>query len=98
MRSLTLPHDAFRTLAHRLADFSSDYLDSLPELPSYPPGITGAETQSLFACDIPWEPQGTAPFDCLNDVFRLSRPASPRFFGYVFGSGDPIGILGEFAT
>jgi glutamate/tyrosine decarboxylase-like PLP-dependent enzyme len=31
-------------------------------------------------------------------VFRLSRPASPRFFGYVFGSGDPVGALGEFAT
>src|SRR3954470_14330522 len=98
MRSLTLPDKSFRELARQLADFSADYLETLPQLPSYPPGITGAETQSLFSGEIPWEGQGAAAFDCLEDVFRLSRPASPRFFGYVFGSGEPIGALGEFAT
>src|SRR3954452_21481155 len=98
MRSLTLPDKSFRELARQLADFSADYLETLPQLPSYPPGITGAETQSLFTGDIPWEGQGAAAFDCLHDAFPLSPPASPRFFGYVFGSGDPIGALGEFAT
>src|SRR4051794_24260363 len=98
MRSLTLPDPAFRALARQLADFTADYLHRLQEIPSYPPGISGQETQSLFSGQIPWEGQGAAAFDCLADVFRLSRPASPRFFGYVFGSGDPIGVLGEFAT
>jgi aromatic-L-amino-acid/L-tryptophan decarboxylase len=98
MRSLILPDGSYRELARQLADFSADYLERLPQLPSYPPGITGPQTQSLFGGEIPWEGQGAAAFDCLEDVFRLSRPASPRFFGYVFGSGDPIAALGEFAT
>jgi hypothetical protein len=41
MRSLNLPDQAFRALAHQLADFSSDYLERIPQLPSYPPGING---------------------------------------------------------
>ena len=98
MRSLHLPDKAFRALARQVAEFSADYLEKLPQLPSYPPGISGADTQSLFTGKIPWEGQGAGVFESLQDVFRLSRPASPRFFGYVFGSGDPIGALGEFAT
>ncbi len=70
----------------------------MPQLPTYPTGISGRETEALFSGDIPWEGRGAAAFDSLDEVFRLSRPASPRFFGYVFGSDDPIGVLGEFAT
>ena len=80
MRRLTLPDVAFRSLAHHLADFNADYLEKLPLLPSYPPGVTGRQTQSLFSAEIPWEGQGAAAFDSLRDVFELSRPASPRFF------------------
>src|SRR5579859_3802726 len=98
MRSLTLPDEVFRALAHRLADFGADYIEKLPELPSYPPGVSGTQTQSLFYSEFPFEGEGAAAFEILADVFRLSRPASPRFFGYVFGSGEPVGALGEFAT
>ena len=98
MRRLNLPDETFRAFAHELADFNADYLEKLPHLPSYPPGLTGRETQLLFSGEIPWEGEGAGVFDSLKDVFRLSRPASPRFFGYVFGSGEPIGALGEFAT
>src|SRR5215469_16067784 len=98
MRSLAGADELFRALAHQLADFTSDYVEKLTQLPSYPPGITGRQTQELFSGDLPWEGRGPAAFDCLEDVFRLSRPASPRFFGFVFGSGEPIGVLGEFAT
>lgn len=98
MRSLNLPDAAFRKLAHQLADFAADYLHQLPSLPSYPPAITGQETQALFGGEIPWEGEGEAAFHRIAGVFRFSRPASPRFFGYVFGSGDPVGALGEFAT
>ncbi len=98
MRSLTLPDQSFRALAHHLADFSADYLARLPGLPSYPAGISGQQTAALFVGEIPWDGQGEAAFNCLEDVFHHSRPASPRFFGYVFGSGEPIGALGAFAT
>lgn len=98
MRSLDISDSAFRTLACRLTDFCAEYLERLPHLPSYPPGISGRETEALFGGEVPWEGRGPAAFDCLAEAFRLSRPASPRFFAYVFGSGDPIGALGEFAT
>jgi glutamate/tyrosine decarboxylase-like PLP-dependent enzyme len=98
MRSLSLPADVFRSLAHQLSDFTADYLQSLPDLPSYPPGITGAQTEALFSGEIPLQGIGAAAFDDLPRVFEYARPSSPRFFGYVFGSGEPIGALGDFAA
>ena len=97
MRHLALSDESFRSLAHRLADFSADYLQSLPALPSYPPGVTGQEVERVFAATaaLPREGMGAEAFDLLPDVFRYSRPASPRFFGYVFGSGEPVGALVE---
>jgi len=52
----------------------------------------------LFASEIPSEGMGNAAFDLLPEVFENSRPASPRFFGYVFGSGEPIAALCQFAS
>src|SRR5215469_17836578 len=96
-RPLALPPDTFRALAHQLSNFAADYLRELPELPSYP-HISGRESEELFGGDVPWQGTGVNVFDALPQVFEASRPASPRFFGYVFGSGDPVGALGEFAT
>jgi glutamate/tyrosine decarboxylase-like PLP-dependent enzyme len=98
MRSLSLPAGAFRALAHQISDFTADYLETLPNLPSYPPDITGQQTQALFTGDVPLEGIGAAAFDDLERVFHYARPSSPRFFGYVFGSGEPIGALGDFAA
>ena len=98
MRSLALSPDSFRTLAHELSDFAADYLERLPLLRSYPPEISGRATEQLFGGDIPWDGVGAAAFDSLPAVFEHSRPASPRFFGYVFGSGEPVAALGDFAA
>jgi glutamate/tyrosine decarboxylase-like PLP-dependent enzyme len=70
----------------------------MPQLPSYPPGISGSHTEALFGGSIPVEGIGAQAFEALPAVFQNSRPSSPRFFGYIFGSGEPIGILGEFAA
>jgi aromatic-L-amino-acid/L-tryptophan decarboxylase len=98
MRSLALSPDSFRTLAHDLTNFVADYLERLPQLRSYPSEISGRATEQLFGGDLPWEGIGAAAFDSLPAVFDHSRPASPRFFGYVFGSGEPVGALGDFAS
>ena len=97
MRSLTLPDAEYRALAHRLSDFTAGYLESLPNLPSYPQ-TSGDESLRLFGGDLPLDGIGAQAFDALGDVFAHSRPASPRFFGYVFGTGEPIGALGQFAS
>jgi glutamate/tyrosine decarboxylase-like PLP-dependent enzyme len=97
MRRLVLSPDSFRALGHDLSNFAADYFERLPQIPSYPPDISGQQTEHLFGGDIPLEGEGAAAFDSLANVFDHSRPASPRFFGYVFGSGEPVGALGEFA-
>jgi glutamate/tyrosine decarboxylase-like PLP-dependent enzyme len=98
MRSLSVPADAFRALAHQLSDFTAGYLEKLPDLPTYPPDISGEQTERLFTGAIPHEGVGPAAFDDLPRVFAYARPSSPRFFGYVFGSGEPIAALGDFAA
>ena len=79
MRRLALSSETFRVLAHDLSDLASDYLEKLAELPSYPPGISGQQTEHLFGGDIPLDGIGPAAFDSLPRVFENSRPASPRF-------------------
>jgi aromatic-L-amino-acid decarboxylase len=98
MRRLALSSDSFRELAHELSNFAADYLERLPQLRSYPPEISGRATEQLFGGDLPFEGIGAAAFDSLQAVFDFSRPASPRFFGYVFGSGEPVEALGDFAA
>jgi aromatic-L-amino-acid/L-tryptophan decarboxylase len=97
-RPLKISTSEFRALAHSLSDFTSNYLESLPRLRSYPEGISGAAVESLFSGEVPVDGMGKAAFDLLPEIFENSRPASPRFFGYVFGSGEPVAALGQFAS
>ena len=97
-RPLALSSDDFRALAHSLSDFTADYLERLPNIRSYPENISGAAIEKLFSSDIPIEGLGGSAFDLLPEIFENSRPASPRFFGYVFGTGEPIAALGQFAS
>jgi aromatic-L-amino-acid/L-tryptophan decarboxylase len=98
MRRLGQSDESFRSLAHRIADFSADYIESLSSLPSYPVDVSSSKVEQIFAQDLPCEGIGAGAFDLLPQVFQYSRPASPRFFGYVFGSGEPVGALGDFAS
>lgn len=98
MRRLAQSDESFRSLAHRVADFSADHLESLSTLPSYPVDVSGAKLEQIFAQDLPREGIGADAFDLLAQIFHYSRPASPRFFGYVFASGEPVGALGDFVS
>ena len=97
-RKLVLPSADFRELAHSISDFTADYLEKLPSIRSYPEGISGISVEQMFSEELPLEGMGKAAFDLLPEIFENSRPASPRFFGYVFGSGESIGALGQFAS
>ncbi|HEY1578056.1 MAG TPA: hypothetical protein VGF82_13385 [Terracidiphilus sp.] len=88
-RPLALSSEDFRSLAHSLSDFTSNYLDRLPAMRSFPEGISGTAVEELFCGGIPLDGLGGSAFDLLPEIFENSRPACPRFFGYVFGSGDP---------
>ena len=62
MRRLSLPSRTFRVFAHDLTDFAADYLEKLPQLPSYPPNVSGNQTERLFGGDIPSEGIAAAAF------------------------------------
>ena len=56
---------------------------------------SGAQTAALFSRE--WREDGIGPavFDTFNVVTDHSRPCTDRFFGYVFGSGEPVGAASE---
>jgi glutamate/tyrosine decarboxylase-like PLP-dependent enzyme len=86
----------FRRFAHQFSDIAADYLEKLPSLPSFPSGVNGESTQQMFDTNLPLDGLGERAFDMLSQVAQATRPNSPRFFGYVFGSALPLGILGDF--
>ena len=88
----------FRSLGHQLNEVVSDHLEKLPQVPSYPSRLNGQVLEGMLGGDLTIDGMGADAFGLLSEVFQYSRPASPRFFGYVFGSGEPIAALGQFAA
>src|SRR6185436_3712625 len=71
--------------------------EQLPELPSFPP-VRGMDTRRLFEHPLPERGLGPAAIDDLDEVLACSRPPGPRFFGYVLGSGDPVGAVADLVA
>ena len=49
----------------------------------------------LFSAPLPETGLGEAALNALRDVIRLSRAQNGRFFGYVLGSGEPVGAVAD---
>lgn len=82
-------------LASEAAKLAADYWSSLDGRPAYP-ATSGAETSRLF--DRPWadEGRGRVVLDDFTAIAAHARPSTGRFFGYVAGSGEPVGAIGDF--
>src|SRR5215813_13353580 len=91
---LPLSPDEFRELGNRVVDLEARMLDRLPEERAFP-ATSGAETTAVFDQPVPEAGLGPAALDDLSAVVALSRPPSPRFFGYVLGSGEPVAAVGD---
>src|SRR5581483_2153398 len=89
-----LSPEEFRSLAGRVADLATRFLTALPTLPSFP-NVSGPQTRERFAETLPESGLKEAALDMLEDVVAMSRPPSPRFFGYVLGSGEPVAALAD---
>jgi aromatic-L-amino-acid/L-tryptophan decarboxylase len=59
------------------------------------PETTGDATVALFAGQLPEAGLGQDALDVLPLVLEHSRGQNGRFFGYVLGSGEPVGVLGD---
>jgi glutamate/tyrosine decarboxylase-like PLP-dependent enzyme len=89
MNPLSRSSEEYREAFRRASDLAIGLLAELDARPSFP-NISGEESVKLFAQALPEQGMGTAAFDGLQNVVDASRLPSPRFFGYVLGSGDPI--------
>jgi glutamate/tyrosine decarboxylase-like PLP-dependent enzyme len=94
MSALDLSPDEFRSLAVRVTDLATRFLTALPTLPSFP-RVSAAQTREHFREPLPEIGMKGAALDMLEDVVAMSRPPSPRFFGYVLGSGEPVAALAD---
>ncbi|HEY6823927.1 MAG TPA: aminotransferase class V-fold PLP-dependent enzyme [Steroidobacteraceae bacterium] len=94
MSALPLPVSDFRALAARMTALTAEYLAGLDERRAFP-HISGEQSHELFGETLPEEGLGPAALTALHQVLEFSRPPSPRFFGYVLGSGEPVAALAD---
>jgi aromatic-L-amino-acid/L-tryptophan decarboxylase len=94
MSALHLSSDEFRLLAERITVLSADFLAQVDSMRSFP-SCTGSETSACFEGPIPENGLQEKAFDALADVIAMSRAPTPRFYGYVLGSGEPVAALAD---
>src|SRR5271157_5552201 len=94
MNPLVLPGQEYRVAYLRIAQLALDFLETIDQRPCFP-NITGVESVNLFAQSLPDHGMGPSALDDLRKVIEASRPPSPRFFGYVLGSGEPIAAAAD---
>jgi glutamate/tyrosine decarboxylase-like PLP-dependent enzyme len=95
MQALETSDRDLAALMSEATKLAAEYWASLEERPSYP-STSGGETTRLF--DRPWpeEGQGRAILNDFRSIAEHARPCTGRFFGYVAGSGEPVGAIGDF--
>ncbi|MBV9317698.1 MAG: aminotransferase class V-fold PLP-dependent enzyme [Gammaproteobacteria bacterium] len=94
MAALPLSTTDFRALAAEVTALASDYLAGLGERRAFPQ-VSGKQSLEAFADPLPEEGLGPAALGGLQGLLELSRAPSPRFFGYVLGSGEPVAALAD---
>ncbi len=94
MNPLVVSQAEYEAVFQRITRLALDYLASIPERPSFP-DVTGAGVEAQFARPLPEKGIGQAALDDLAKVIDGCRPNSPRFFGYVFGSGEPVAAAAD---
>ncbi len=95
MNSLEISPDQFRRLSDRVTELAAQYLGSLDSKPIAPP-TSGIESASLFETTLPEKGLGETALNDLGAVIDSSRAQNARFFGYVLGSGEPVGAVADF--
>ncbi|WP_262272109.1 pyridoxal-dependent decarboxylase [Microvirga yunnanensis] len=95
MGSLGITDAELSALADEALALAKRYWTGLDARPTYP-ASSAEETKRHFAR--PWTDEGRGR-EVLSDFQAMAdhaRPSSARFFGYVVGSNEPIGVLGEW--
>jgi len=94
MNPLEISTDQFRRLAAQVTELAAQYLENLDSQP-IAPATAGAETLRLFRGAMPEAGLGENALQALSQVVQRSRAQNGRFFGYVLGSGEPVGAVAD---
>jgi glutamate/tyrosine decarboxylase-like PLP-dependent enzyme len=94
MNPLVLSDAEYQAVFEQITRMSLEYLAKIDERPSFPP-VTASKTDDAFVAQLPEKGMGLSALDDLSKVIDASRPNSPRFFGYVFGSGEPVAAAAD---
>ncbi|HZH78257.1 MAG TPA: aminotransferase class V-fold PLP-dependent enzyme [Archangium sp.] len=95
MNPLELSPSDFRRLADRLSSLAEQWLTEL-DARAIAPTTSGTATEALFAEGLPEQGLKDAALDALGPVLAGTRAGNARFLGYVLGSGEPVGALGDY--
>jgi aromatic-L-amino-acid decarboxylase len=94
MNPLVLSDADYKAVFERISQLALEYVASVSERPTFPK-VAGSETEALFAKPLPEHGMGSRALDDLDAVMASVRVTGPRFFGYVLGSGEPIGAAAD---
>ena len=94
MNPVEISTEEFRRLVERVTEFAAEYFDTL-DAKTIAPATSGEETLRLFGAAMPEQGIGEDALNALPEVMRLSRVQNGRFFGYVLGSGEPVGAVAD---
>lgn len=94
MNPVEISTGQFRRLAEHVTQLAASYLENIDEQ-AISPATNGEETLRLFRTPMPDDGIGEDALNALPDVMRLSRVQNGRFFGYVLGSGEPVGAVAD---
>jgi aromatic-L-amino-acid decarboxylase len=95
MRELDIPDQELSALADETLNLAKSYWSRLDGRPAYP-ATSGEETARLFSRAWAETGRGRGILADFQQIADHSRPSGARFFGYVVGSGEPVGVLGEW--
>lgn len=94
MNPLEISNNEFRKIIKQISDLAAEYLESLDSRP-IAPDSRGADTETSFRTPLPEEGLHGDAVTSLQSVLRHSRVQNGRFFGYVLGSGEPVGAASD---
>ncbi len=94
MDPLEISPEEFRRLAASVTELSVEWISTLDARPIFP-STSGAESERLFAQNLPEQGIGAEALTGLRSVIAHARAQNGRFFGYVQGAGEPVAALGD---
>lgn len=92
-----LSPEAFRDLGYQVVDMIADYLATIRDVPVFPQ-TTAEDVAQVFDEPLPedgQDPQAVVEAFTEQILPHTTHLGSPRYFGFVNGSGTHIGILAE---